>query len=76
MYYVTKASFLTKQDANVEEKNLDYTGFEASVLETDGTKKYHVVIAEFSDVQLAKQELAFAKEIDNSFYLMTVKPRK
>ncbi len=76
MYYVTKASFLTKQDANVEEKNLDYTGFEASVLETDGTKKYHVVIAEFSDIQLAKQELAFAKEIDNSFYLMTVKPRK
>ncbi len=76
MYYVTKASFLTKQDANVEEKNLDYTGFEASVVETDGTKKYHVVIAEFSDIQLAKQELAFAKEIDNSFYLMTVKPRK
>ncbi len=76
MYYVTKASFINKQDASTEEKNLDYTGFEASVIETDGTKKYHVVIAEFSDVQLAKQELAFAKEIDNSFYLMTVKPRK
>jgi nucleoid DNA-binding protein len=75
MYYVTKASFKNKEDANTEEKNLDYTGFEASVVETDGIKKYHVVIAEFSDVQLAKQELAFAKEIDNSFYLMTVKPR-
>lgn len=75
LYYVTKASFRNKQDAIAEKTNLDYTGFEAKVIETDGTKKYHVVIAEFSDLQLAKEELNFSKKIDNRFYLMTVKPR-
>lgn len=76
LYYVTKASFRNKQDALTEESNLDYTGFDAKVIETDGTKKYHVVVAEFSDLQLAKEELNFSKKIDNSFYLMTVKPRQ
>lgn len=76
MYYVTKASFGNRAKAEVEKNNLDYTGFNASIIETDGSNNYHVVIAEFSDLELAKQELAFSKQIDKSFYLMTVKPRK
>lgn len=75
-YYVTKASYANKNDAMVEKNNLDYTGFNASIIETDGSKNYHVVIGEFGDLESAKQELAFTKQIDKSFYLMTVKPRK
>jgi nucleoid DNA-binding protein len=76
LYYVCKASYRTKQEANVEEQTLNNTGFEAKVIETEGTKKYHVTIGEYSDLQKAKEELTFAKSIDNSFYLITVKPKQ
>lgn len=74
LYYVTKGSFNSRQEAVLEEKNLDLTGFEAKIIETTSGKKYHVVTAEFSEEAAAREELAFAKKIDNSFYLMTVKP--
>lgn len=74
-YYVTKASYARSTDAAAEKNNLDHTGFVASIVETDGAKKYHVVVAEFSDVASAEKELNFAKQIDKRFYLMTVKPR-
>jgi nucleoid DNA-binding protein len=76
IYYVCKASYRTKQDASAEEQTLNNTGFEARVIETDGPKKYHVTIGEYSDLQKAKDELSFAKSIDNSFYLITVKPKQ
>ncbi len=74
-YYVTKASYSVLSDAKAEKNNLDYTGFIASIVETDGAKKYHVVIGEFNTMNEAVNELKFAKEIDKRFFLMTVKPR-
>lgn len=73
-YYVTKGSYNSKQEASTEEKNLDVTGFEAKIIETSTGKKYHVVIAEFTDEASAREELNFSKKIDNKFYLTTVKP--
>lgn len=74
-YYVTKAAYAKLTDATAEKNNLDHTGFIASIVETEGAKKYHVVIAEFLNLADAEKELNFAKQIDNRFYLMTVKPR-
>lgn len=74
-YYVTKASYARSTEAAAEKNNLDHTGFIASIVETDGAKKYHVVVAEFTTLAEAEKELNFAKQIDKRFYLMTVKPR-
>lgn len=74
-YYVTKAAYAKLTDATAEKNNLDHTGFIASIVETEGAKKYHVVVAEFLNLADAEKELNFAKQIDNRFYLMTVKPR-
>lgn len=74
-YYVTKAAYGKLSDASAEKNNLDHTGFIATIIETDGTKKYHVVVAEFNNISDAEKELAFTKQIDKRFYLMTVKPR-
>ena len=73
-YYVTSGAYNSKQEASVEKKNLDVTGFEAKIIETSTGKKYHVVVAEFTDEASAKEELNFDKKIDNKFYLTTVKP--
>ncbi len=73
-YYVTSGAYSSKQEAELEKQNLDYTGFEAKIIETSTGKKYHVVVAEFNNEAKAREELSFANNIDAKFYLTTVKP--
>ncbi len=74
VYYIARGAFNTKQEALTVKKNLDVTGFVAKIIETTNGKKYNVVVAEFADEASANEELNFSKQIDNQFYLLTVKP--
>ena len=76
VYYVAYVSTDAKQEAVAEKQNLETTGFDAKVVETITGKRYHVVVAEFTDESSAREELSFNKKIDNQFYLLTVNPNK
>ena len=76
VYYVAYVSTDAKQEAIAEKQNLETTGFNAKVVETTTGKRYHVVVAEFTDAASAKEDLSFNKKIDNQFYLLTVNPNK
>jgi hypothetical protein len=76
VYYVAYISTDSKQEAIAEKQNLETTGFNAKVVETTTGKRYHVVVAEFTDAVSAKEDLSFNKKIDNQFYLLTVNPNK
>lgn len=76
LYYVTRGAYSSKKAAESETDNLNATGFEAKIIESRNSKKYNVVVGEFTSEAQANEELAFAKQIDNRFYLMKLNPKK